>query len=150
MKVSIASRRLRLRSTDHTDQPLLDRLGSRKEVNRFIGRVSLADDRGILCTILKGEERVGQVAIVRSSALEGLDVEIVCALVAEAEDGGLAWEACELLMIWYFAEYRPRRIIACVPTASARALRLASRLGMFLLGPRPFGDQLVYSREAPM
>jgi RimJ/RimL family protein N-acetyltransferase len=85
------------------------------------------------------------VAILKSSALDGLDVEIICALVPEAEEGGFAWEACQLLMVWYSAAFRPPRIIACVSVHSARALRLAAKLGMVLHGPRPWGDELIYT-----
>jgi RimJ/RimL family protein N-acetyltransferase len=117
----------------------------RKEVSRFIGSLKVAGDDAVLCTILRGSERIGQVAIVRSLALGGRDVEIICALVPEAEDGGFAWEACQLLMVWYFAEFRPSRIIACVSPSNGRALRLAGRLGMFLIGPRLIGEELVFS-----
>src|SRR5438309_919133 len=101
MSTVIQTPRLSLRVANQSDEPFLGELRRRPEVVDFIGAIRVPDtDADRIFTILENSERVGVVGIVQSSALEGTDVALLCALDHNAEGEGRAEEACRALIAW--------------------------------------------------
>ena len=92
---------LSLRTADQSDELFFAELKRRPEVDAFIGSIGVPDtDADHIFTILENNERVGVAGIVKSTALEGTDVELLCALSLSAEGGGRAEEACRAVIAW--------------------------------------------------
>jgi RimJ/RimL family protein N-acetyltransferase len=145
--VSISTSRLSLRPIDESDREFLEELQRRPEVRTFIGALAIPEPgRGDhILTILKQETRVGVVGIVKSGALEGQDVELLCVLALSAERNGFATEACRAILSWAAASQPWKRILACVSDDNPDSRALLDRLGFRKLQRRPMRDEDIFT-----
>jgi len=134
-----------LRAANHSDEAFLDELKHRPEVADFIGSIVVPDtDADRVFTILENNEPVGAVGIVKSGALDGTDVELICALLESAEGRGRAKEACEAVIEWAGSTGLWTRLLACADDPNTRSRRLTKKLGFTWLTRRPYRDQDVF------
>lgn len=119
-------------------RPALERLQKRPEVLARLGRiVDVRPDvsSGVLA-IVTGGEFAGIAGLVPSGALDGTEVELICALLEDYEGRGLATAACrQVLLIEAQRNRRPRILASIAPDNSAGKL-LAERLGFRWIGAR--------------
>lgn len=128
-------------------QPALNRLQSRREVQDRLGRV--VDVRselssGILAIEAEGAF-AGIVGLVPSSALDGRDVELVCALLEENEGRGLATAACRQILLEEARAAKRSRILASIAVDNSGGKLLAERLGFTRLGTRVLSSDELWS-----
>ena len=143
--IIIQTPRLALRPANQSDEAFFDELKRRPEVAEFIGSIGVPDTHADwVFTILENNERVGVVGIVKSGALDGTDVELICALLEPAEDGGRAKEACEAVKAWAASTGRCTRLLACVDDPNKRSQKLTTRLGFTWLRRRSHRNQDVF------
>jgi ribosomal-protein-alanine N-acetyltransferase len=90
-------------------------------------------------------EVIGMVELLQ--ALEGNEVEIVCAVLPKYREQGVATEVCRAVIKWGFAEYQWPRILARVVAENEPSRRLLQRLGMTELEKRPLSSETVYVIE---
>ena len=79
---------------------------------------------------------VGWGGFVRSQALDGQEMELICAIIPACRRENLATEACGALVTWALESRLWPRILACVHCSNERGLALASRLGFREIGRR--------------
>lgn len=130
---------------------LLAALNARSEVQCFLGGVGWPPERegSNLLAIFENEGAVGLVGIVSSDALEGLDVELVCAVLADAEGRGIATGACLWALDWAFTMLQVSRVLGCVDKDNWKATGLVERLRMTIFGPRRGRDGIIYFKAPP-
>jgi RimJ/RimL family protein N-acetyltransferase len=117
-------------------------LEQQDDVWEFIGTLPLPDEDHPhhLFTIVDGQAKVGVAGLVKSSALDGTDFEVLCALRSEAQGRGYAKQACKLAMAWGFDTLKLDRIIACIGDGNDGARSIATKLGMTELCSGPPGS----------
>jgi RimJ/RimL family protein N-acetyltransferase len=117
-------------------------LEEQDDVWEFIGTLPLPDEDHPhhLFTIVDGQAKVGVAGLVKSSALDGTDFEVLCALRSEAQGRGYAKQACKLAMAWGFDTLKLDRIIACIGDGNDGARSIATKLGMTELCSGPPGS----------
>jgi RimJ/RimL family protein N-acetyltransferase len=133
---------LELRPLSQSDDELLMSLEQQDDVWEFIGTLPLPDEDHPhhLFTIVDGQVKVGVAGLVKSSALDGNDFEVLCALRSEAQGRGYAKQACKLAMAWGFDTLKLDRIIACIGDGNDGARSIATKLGMTELCSGPPGS----------
>ena len=133
----LITRRLVLRTTDLSDAEVLAQLAQRESVDTYIGRLSVQREGSYLFTVLRKGTRLGQVSIIKSESPSGIEYEIVCALLPEAEGCGVATEACKHALAWACEEKALNRVLARVHESNEPSAQLVSRLGMHAIGSDP-------------
>lgn len=143
----ISTMRLSLRAVDQSDRRFLDDLQRRPEVPDFVGLLGIPQlgEGDHLFAILENDERVGVVGVVKSMALEGSDVELLCVLSPFAEGRGLATEACRAVIAWARSTGAWTRLLACVHDRNPRSRALVARLGFELLTRRSVRDEDIFA-----
>ena len=133
---------MELRPLSQSDDELLMSLEQQDDVWEFIGTLPLPDEDHPhhLFTIVDGQVKVGVAGLVKSSALDGTDFEVLCALRSEAQGRGYAKQACKLAMAWGFDTLKLDRIIACIGDGNDGARSIATKLGMTELCSGPPGS----------
>ena len=133
---------MELRPLSQSDDELLMSLEEQDDVWEFIGTLPLPDEDHPhhLFTIVDGQAKVGVAGLVKSSALDGTDFEVLCALRSEAQGRGYAKQACKLAMAWGFDTLKLDRIIACIGDGNDGARSIATKLGMTELCSGPPGS----------
>jgi len=121
-----------LRPLDASHDALLRSLQEQDDVWEFVG--SLPDreegDAHRLFAVIEGEVAVGIGGLVRSQALDGNDLEVLCAMRSDAQRRGLAKHACQLILAWAFDTAKVERVIACIDDDNEGARSIATKLGM--------------------
>ena len=130
---------MELRPLDASHDALLRSLQEQDDVWDFVGPLP---DRGEgdthrLFAVVEGEVAVGIGGLVRSQALDGNDLEVLCAMRSEAQRRGLAKHACQLILAWAFDTAKVERVIACIDDDNEGARAIATKLGMQALCAMP-------------
>jgi len=88
----------------------------------------------------------GVVAIIKSHAMDGSDLEILCAVFSQHEGQGLATQACYNMLSEVLNDPSVSRLIGCVDRENASSLALIRRLGGTFLKKRIWikGEQDIY------
>jgi RimJ/RimL family protein N-acetyltransferase len=118
---------------------LLRSLQEQDDVWEFVGPLPEQEegDAHRLFAVVEGQVPVGIGGLVRSQALDGNDLEILCAMRSDAQLRGLAKRACQLILAWAFDTAKVERVIACIDDDNEGARSIASKLGMKELCPMP-------------
>ncbi len=127
---------MELRPLDASHDALLLSLQEQDDVWEFVGALP---DRGEgegegdphrLFAVIEGQVAVGIGGLVRSQALDGNDLEVLCAMRSDAQRRGLAQRACQLILAWAFDTAKVERVIACIDDDNEGARSIATKLGM--------------------
>ena len=129
---------MELRPLTPSDAELLDALQQQDDVWEFVGQLPEGQgDRSRLFAIMEGPLAVGVGGLVKSHALEGQDLEVLCVMRSEAQRRGLAKRACELILDWAFGTAQVDRVIAAIDDHNEGARSIAKKIGMQELCPQP-------------
>jgi len=129
---------MELRPLTQSDAPLLEALQQQDDVWEFVGQLPEGQgDRSRLFAIMEGPLAVGVGGLVKSHALEGKDLEVLCVMRSEAQRRGLAKRACELILDWAFDTAKVERVIASIDDHNAGARSIATKIGMKELCAQP-------------
>jgi len=129
---------MELRPLTSSDAELLDVLQQQDDVWEFVGQLPEGEgDRSRLFAIMEGPLAVGVGGLVKSHALEGKDLEVLCVMRSEAQRRGLAKRACELILDWAFDTAKVERVIASIDDHNAGARSIATKIGMKELCAQP-------------
>jgi RimJ/RimL family protein N-acetyltransferase len=136
-----------LRDMKKEDEGLLNALNQRNEITKFIGPLVglYKEPRAKVIETNKGTP-AGIVAIIKSYAMDGKDLEILCALFSKHEGQGLATQACHKMLSEVLNDPSVIRLIGCVDRENTSSLALIKRLGGTFLQKRILikGDQDIY------
>ncbi len=118
--------------------PAMDRLQARPDVQSRLGRVIDVRDniRSNVRAIEIDGELVGVAGLVPSGALDGTEIELVCALLEEHAKRGLATAACSRILTAEAGRRQRQRVLASIAPENSDAKRLAERLGFKQIGTR--------------
>lgn len=131
---------MELRPLTNADSDLLDALQQQDDVWEFVGQLPEGQgDRARLFAVVEGQVAVGVGGLVKSHALEGKDLEVLCVLRSEAQRRGLAKRACELILAWAFDTANVERVIASIDDHNEGARSIATKIGMKELCALPPG-----------
>ena len=108
-----------------------------------------AGDQSRLFAVVEGQLAVGVGGLVRSHALEGKDLEVLCVMRSEAQRRGLAKRACELILSWAFDSAKVDRVIACIDDHNEGARSIATKIGMKELCALPPGRTVYVKYREP-
>ena len=140
---------MELRPLTGADSGLLDALQQQDDVWEFVGQLPDGQgDRSRLFAVVEGQVAVGVGGLVKSHALEGKDLEVLCVLRSEAQRRGLAKRACELILAWAFDTAKVDRVIASIDDHNEGARSIATKIGMKELCAAPPG-RTVYVKYRP-
>lgn len=129
---------MELRPLKPSDAELLEALQQQDDVWEFVGQLPEGQgDRSRLFAIVEGPLALGVGGLVKSHALEGKDLEVLCAMRSEAQRRGLAKRACELILDWAFDTAKVDRVIASIDDHNEGARSIATKIGMKELCPQP-------------
>ena len=129
-----------LRPLTNADSGLLDALQQQDDVWEFVGQLPEEQgDRARLFAVVEDHVAVGVGGLVKSHALEGKDLEVLCVLRSEAQRRGLAKRACELILAYAFDTAKVERVIACIDDHNQGARSIATKIGMKELSALPPG-----------
>jgi RimJ/RimL family protein N-acetyltransferase len=130
---------MNLRPLSPDDADLLSALEEQDDVWEFVGTLPLDAEGGAhrLFAIVEEGASIGVAGLVRSQALDGTDLELLCALRSEAQGRGYAKQACRLALAWAFETTTLERIIACIDEGNEGARSIAAKLGMTELCATP-------------
>ena len=129
---------MELRPLTPSDAELLEALQQQDDVWEFVGQLPEGQgDRSRLFAIVEGPLALGVGGLVKSHALEGKDLEVLCAMRSEAQRRGLAKRACELILDWAFDTAKVDRVIASIDDHNEGARSIATKIGMKELCPQP-------------
>jgi len=123
---------MELRPLDASHDALLRSLQEQDDVWEFVGPLPDREEGDMhrLFAVVEGQVAVGIGGLVRSPALEGNDLEVLCALRSDAQRQGLAKQACQLILAWAFDTAKVERVIACIDDDNEVARSIATKLGM--------------------
>lgn len=122
---------MELRPLTASDGALLEALQHQDDVWEFVGQLpEEAGDRARLFAVVEAQVPVGVGGLVRSHALDGKDLEVLCVMRSEAQRRGLAKRACELILAWAFDSAKVDRVIACIDDHNQSARSIAMKIGM--------------------
>jgi RimJ/RimL family protein N-acetyltransferase len=125
---------MELRPLDPSHDALLRSLQEQDDVWEFVGPLPDREEEGgdatHLFAVVEGQVAVGIGGLVKSQALEGHDLEVLCALRSDAQRRGLAKHACQLILAWAFDTAKVERVIACIDDDNEVARSIAATLGM--------------------
>jgi len=145
----ITTERLRLRSEEVADLPVLERTWRDPEICRYLGGPASAEDvaerrrrvgrRGKFAVVLATGEVVGFCRVTAAGSHQGCtrpgDAELAYAFLPEYWGHGYAREAAAAVLAWAFDNIRStERIIAVTQAANTRSRRLLQALGMEQIG----------------
>ena len=132
------SNRLTYRRPDEDDAGFFACLAMTDGVAQFMGDLPVpqADDGSRLFVLVQEGTPVGIAGFVRSGALEGRDMELICVVGTPWQKKGFAEEACRAILLWAFGEFGWLRVLGCVHDANARGRALAHNLGFREIGKR--------------
>lgn len=129
---------MELRPLTQSDAELLEVLQQQDDVWEFVGQLPEGqDERSRLFAIMEGPLAVGVGGLVKSHALEGKDLEVLCVMRSEAQRRGLAKRACELILDWAFDTAKVDRVIASIDDHNEGARSIATKIGMKELCAQP-------------
>ncbi len=130
---------MELRPLTDADYEFLVSLQRQDDVWEFIGTLPLPGEGHThhLFAISEGDQRLGFAGLVKSSALEGNDFEVLCAVRSEVQQRGVAKQACQLVLAWAFQTAKLDRVIACIDDTNEPARAIALKIGMTELTTRP-------------
>ena len=129
---------MELRPLDESHAELLRSLQEQEDVWEFVGQLPEGQgDRSRLFAIMEGPLAVGVGGLVKSHALEGKDLEVLCVMRSEAQRRGLAKRACELILDWAFDTAKVERVIASIDDHNEGARSIATKIGMKELCAQP-------------
>jgi RimJ/RimL family protein N-acetyltransferase len=141
---------MELRPLTSADSGLLDTLQQQDDVWEFVGQLPDGQgDRTRLFAVVEGQVAVGVGGLVKSHALEGKDLEVLCVLRSEAQRRGLAKRACELILAWAFDTAKVERVIACIDDHNEGARSIATKIGMKELRALPPGRTVYVKYREP-
>jgi RimJ/RimL family protein N-acetyltransferase len=141
---------MELRPLTSADSGLLDTLQQQDDVWEFVGQLPDGQsDRTRLFAVVEGQVAVGVGGLVKSHALEGKDLEVLCVLRSEAQRRGLAKRACELILAWAFDTAKVERVIACIDDHNEGARSIATKIGMKELSALPPGRTVYVKYREP-
>ena len=141
---------MKLRPLTAADSELLAALQQHDDVWEFVGQLPEDQgDQGRLFAVVDGDVAVGVGGLVRSLALEGKDLEVLCVMRSEAQRRGLAKRACELILAWAFETAKVERVIACIDDHNEGARSIALKIGMKEVGALPPGRTVYVKYRAP-
>jgi len=111
---------------------LLRSLQVQDDVWEFLGPLPEPEEgnKHGLFALMEGKVPIGIGGLIKSQALNGDDLEILCALRSEAQHRGLAKRACELILTWAFETAKAERVIACIDDYNEGARAIATKIGM--------------------
>jgi RimJ/RimL family protein N-acetyltransferase len=131
---------MELRPLTPADTALLSALQQQDDVWEFVGQLPEGQgERSKLFAIVEDKVPVGVGGLVKSTAFEGQDLEVLCVMRSEAQRRGLAKRACELILSWAFDTAKVERVIACIDDHNEGARSIATKIGMEELGALPPG-----------
>ena len=129
---------MELRPLTPSDGELLEALQQQDDVWEFVGQLPEGQgDRSRLFAIVEGPLALGVGGLVKSHALEGKDLEVLCVMRSEAQRRGLAKRACELILDWAFDTAKVDRVIASIDDHNEGARSIATKIGMKELCAQP-------------
>ena len=129
---------MELRPLTPSDAELLEALQQQDDVWEFVGQLPEGQgDRSRLFAIVEGPLALGVGGLVKSHALEGKDLEVLCVMRSEAQRRGLAKRACELILDWAFDTAKVDRVIASIDDHNEGARSIATKIGMKELSAQP-------------
>ncbi|HXE84350.1 MAG TPA: GNAT family N-acetyltransferase [Gemmatimonadales bacterium] len=129
---------MELRPLKPSDAELLEALQQQDDVWEFVGQLPEGQgDRSRLFAIVEGPLALGVGGLVKSHALEGKDLEVLCVMRSEAQRRGLAKRACELILDWAFDTAKVDRVIASIDDHNEGARSIATKIGMKELCAQP-------------
>jgi RimJ/RimL family protein N-acetyltransferase len=129
---------MELRPLTPSDAELLEALQQQDDVWEFVGQLPEGQgDRSRLFAIVEGPLALGVGGLVKSHALDGKDLEVLCAMRSEAQRRGLAKRACELILDWAFDTAKVDRVIASIDDHNEGARSIATKIGMKELCAQP-------------
>ena len=129
---------MELRPLSASDADLLEALQQQDDVWEFVGQLPEGQgDRSRLFAVVEGKLAVGVGGLVKSHALDGNDLEVLCVMRSEAQHRGLAKRACELILDWAFDTAKVDRVIACIDDHNEGARSIATKIGMKELCAQP-------------
>jgi len=129
---------MELRPLTPSDAELLEALQQQDDVWEFVGQLPEGQgDRSRLFAIVEGPLALGVGGLVKSHALEGKDLEVLCVMRSEAQRRGLAKRACELILDWAFDTAKVARAIASIDDHNEGARSIATKIGMKELCAQP-------------
>jgi RimJ/RimL family protein N-acetyltransferase len=141
---------MELRPLTSADSGLLDALQHQDDVWEFVGQLPEGQgDRTRLFAVVEGQVAVGVGGLVKSHALEGKDLEVLCVLRSEVQRRGLAKRACELILAWAFDTAKVERVIACIDDHNEGARSIATKIGMKELSALPPGRTVYVKYREP-
>jgi RimJ/RimL family protein N-acetyltransferase len=141
---------MELRPLTNADSGLLDALQQQDDVWEFVGQLPEGQgDRTRLFAVVEAQVAVGVGGLVKSHALEGKDLEVLCVLRSEAQRRGLAKRACELILAWAFDTAKVERVIACIDDHNEGARSIATKIGMKELRALPPGRTVYVKYREP-
>ena len=119
-------------NASHDD--LLRSLQEQDDVWEFVGPLPEREEGGAgahrLFAVMEEGVAVGIGGLVKSPALDGADLEVLCAMRSEVQSRGLAKRACQLILAWAFDAANVERVIACIDDENEGARSIATKLGM--------------------
>ena len=121
---------MELRPLDASHDALLRSLQEQDDVWEFVGPLPDPEETQRLFAVVDGDVAVGIGGLVRSQALEGNDLEVLCAMRSEAQRRGLAKGACQLILAWAFDTAKLERVLACIDDDNDGARSIATKIGM--------------------
>ena len=122
---------MELEPLDASHDDLLRSLQQQDDVWEFVGALpEEAGDGQRLFALVVDRVPVGIGGLVRSQALGGKDLEILCMMRSEAQRQGLAKRACQQILAWAFESTSVDRVIACIDDANEGARSIATKIGM--------------------
>ena len=130
---------MELRPLQDSHYKFLVSLQQQDDVWEFIGTLPLPAEGQAhhLFAIMEGELSLGFAGLLRSQGTDGDDFELLCAVRSEAQQRGIAKQACQLVLTWAFQTAHLERVIACIDAHNEAACAIALKLGMTELGTRP-------------
>jgi RimJ/RimL family protein N-acetyltransferase len=141
---------MELRPLTASDAGLLRALQLQDDVWEFVGQLPEEEgERSRLFAVVEGPLAVGVGGLVKSHALDGKDLEVLCVMRSEAQRRGLARRACELILTWAFETAKVERVIACIDDHNEGARSIATKIGMKELCALPPGRTVYVKYREP-
>ena len=139
---------LELRPLDLSHDDLLTELQQQEDVWEFIGALPLSgfETGNHVFAIVDGTTQLGFAGLFKSQAAGREDFELLCATRSEAQQHGIATQACQLVLDWGIGTAKLKRVIACIDESNQPARAIASRIGMHEQG-RLSGGRLLYVKD---
>ena len=123
---------MELRPLDLSHDDLLTELQQQEDVWEFIGAVPLSgfESGNHVFAIVDGPNELGFTGLFKSQAAGREDYEVLCATRSEAQQHGIATQACQLLLDWALDTAKMERVIACIDEGNQPARTIATKIGM--------------------